>query len=134
MTYPKQHVVPHMKGWAVRPESGEMASEVFPTKKQAMLRAREIADRNDTKVVEHGRDGKFRDVRTPRDREKTGPNQHVVPTEKGWKVEPAKGKRASKIFKTKELAVKRGREIAENYGSTLFVHKNNGTFQRVSEH
>ena len=38
-----QHVVPHDDGWAVKPERGQRASSVHDTQREAIERAREIA-------------------------------------------------------------------------------------------
>lgn len=55
-----QHVVPHPRGWAVKPERAEKPTQVFDTQREAIERAREIAQNQKSKVVIHGRDGKIR--------------------------------------------------------------------------
>ena len=56
-----QHVVPHPRGWAVKPEGGKRASSVHDTQRQAIDRAREIAKKQGVELFVHGRDGRFRD-------------------------------------------------------------------------
>lgn len=58
----RQHVVPHGKGWAVKGEGNERATSVHLTKKEAEEAAREIAQRQKTKIVIHGRDGRIQDA------------------------------------------------------------------------
>ena len=53
------------------------------------------------------------------------PNQHVVPRDGGWAVQPAGGRRATALFDTQAEAIARGREIAITQGSELFVHRPN---------
>ncbi|MEP7013676.1 MAG: DUF2188 domain-containing protein [Acidobacteriota bacterium] len=54
---PRQHVVPHGKGWAIRPEGSTRATAIFRSKRDAIDRAREIAENRDSLVVVHGRQG-----------------------------------------------------------------------------
>ena len=54
------------------------------------------------------------------------PNQHIVPRDGRWAVQPAGGGRATALFDTQAEAISRGREIAINQGSELFVHRPNG--------
>ena len=56
-----QHVVPHSQGWAVKAEGASKATKVLPTQKDAIERAREIAQNQQSEVVIHGRDGRIRD-------------------------------------------------------------------------
>ncbi|TNG92521.1 DUF2188 domain-containing protein [Pasteurellaceae bacterium USgator11] len=55
-----QHVVPHPEGWAVKGAGNSKATAVYPTQKQAVDRAEDIArnQKADTKI--HGKDGKIR--------------------------------------------------------------------------
>ena len=55
------HVVPHPKGWAVKPEGGKRAVSVHPTQKEAIEKARELTIKQKSEVVIHGKDGKIRD-------------------------------------------------------------------------
>jgi len=55
------HVVPHSKGWAVKREGNERATKVTKTKDEATRLAKEIAKKNKTELIIHGKDGKFID-------------------------------------------------------------------------
>jgi hypothetical protein len=61
MSKPNQHVVPHPGGWAVKPAGGARASSVHPTQADAIDRGREIAQRQGTELLIHGRDGQIRE-------------------------------------------------------------------------
>jgi len=70
------HVVKHPDGWAVKRPGTSRASVVKPTQREAIERAREIAQREGAEVLIHGRDGKIRskdsygrDPCPPRDKE-----------------------------------------------------------------
>lgn len=52
-----QHVVPHEDGWAVQTQDAKRASAVYDTKKEAMDRAKEIANNKGTSVIVHNKDG-----------------------------------------------------------------------------
>ncbi len=51
---------------------------------------------------------------------------HVVKRDSGWAV---KKERATKVYKTKEAAVK-GAEKSSKSGSDLVIHKKDGTIQK----
>ncbi len=53
----RQHVVPHGKSWAIRPEGNTRVTAIFRSKREAIDRAREIAGNRDSLVVVHGRNG-----------------------------------------------------------------------------
>ncbi len=53
-------------------------------------------------------------------------NQHIVPHENGWAVRGAGNDRATSVHETQAEAIQRGREIAQNNNSELFVHGRNG--------
>lgn len=53
-------------------------------------------------------------------------NQHVVPHDNGWAVRGAGNDRATSVHGTQAEAIQRGREIAQNNNSELFVHGRNG--------
>lgn len=55
------HVVPHADGWAVKKESGQRASSVHSTKKEALEQAKDQGKRERVEVVIHGRDGRIQD-------------------------------------------------------------------------
>ena len=56
-----QHVTPKGNEWQVKGAGNEKATKVVPTQKQAIEIAKEIAKRQGTEVVIHGKDGKIRD-------------------------------------------------------------------------
>ena len=56
-----QHVVPQGGRWAVRGAGSQRATRVTSTQREALTVAREIARRQGTDVVIHGRDGRIRD-------------------------------------------------------------------------
>lgn len=61
-------------------------------------------------------------------------NQHVVPRQDGWAVKPAGGSRASVIVPTQQEAIDRGREIARNQGTELFIHDREGRIRERDSH
>ena len=61
---PAQHVLPHDEGWAVMRADAERATALFPTKKEAMDRGREIARNQQSKLVIHGEDGAVQEEHT----------------------------------------------------------------------
>ena len=52
--------------------------------------------------------------------------QHVVPNGTKWSVRKAGSSHATKTFDTEGEAVERGREIAKNQGTELFIHGSDG--------
>ena len=61
-------------------------------------------------------------------------NQHVVPHDRGWAVKPTGGERASSVHDTQREAINRGREIARNQGTQLFIHGRNGQIRERDSH
>ncbi len=53
-------------------------------------------------------------------------NQHVVPHADGWAVKSEGAGKASSIHKRQRETISRGREIAKNKGSELFIHGSDG--------
>jgi uncharacterized protein YdaT len=51
--------------------------------------------------------------------------------EDGWAVESSGAEKPSDVFKTKEEAIKRANEIAENKGTSVTIYKKDGTVQEV---
>jgi uncharacterized protein DUF2188 len=51
---------------------------------------------------------------------------HVVPSEKGWRVEVAGANRARSVHRTQAEAREAGREIARRTKRELVVHARNG--------
>ena len=56
-----QHVVKRTSGWAVVGEGNSRDTSVHPTQREAIERAREIAQNQQSEVVIHGEDGKIRE-------------------------------------------------------------------------
>jgi uncharacterized protein YdaT len=56
-----QHVVPNGDKWSVRKAGASRASAVFDTQKEAIERARDIAENQRTELYIHGRDGRIRE-------------------------------------------------------------------------
>ncbi|WP_440895457.1 DUF2188 domain-containing protein [Amphibacillus sp. Q70] len=56
--------------------------------------------------------------------------EHVIPHENGWAVKAQHAKQPSDVFSTKEKAVQRAEEIAENKQTSVIIHKQDGTIQR----
>lgn len=54
-----QHVVPHRDGWAFKGAGSERATAVFPTKQPAVDKGREIAKRQGSELLVHGKDGQI---------------------------------------------------------------------------
>ena len=61
-------------------------------------------------------------------------NQHVVPRDGDWAVKGAGANRATEVFDTKQEAVNRAREIAQNQGTELFIHGRDGKIQSRDSH
>lgn len=61
MPKPGQHVVPNGGKWSVRRAGASRASGTFPTQGEAIERAREIAQNQETELFIHGRDGRIRE-------------------------------------------------------------------------
>ena len=59
-----QHVVPAKDGWAIKGAGSPKATKVFDTQKQAIQRGREIAKRQGSELLIHGRDGRIREKNT----------------------------------------------------------------------
>ena len=55
-----QHVMPHEGKWAVKGEGNQRATSVHDTQAEATERAREIARREKSELLVHGRDGEIR--------------------------------------------------------------------------
>lgn len=53
-------------------------------------------------------------------------NQHVVPHNGSWAVRGAGNDRVTRIADTQSQAIEIAREIAQNQGSELFIHRPNG--------
>lgn len=63
-----------------------------------------------------------------------GRNQHIVPHNGGWAVQPAGGGRASSVHDTQAEAIARGRETARNQQSELLIHGRDGRIRERDSH
>lgn len=61
MTKKNQHVVPHPEGWAVQGAGNGRATSVHNTQAEAIERARDIAQNNNSEILIHGRNGQIRE-------------------------------------------------------------------------
>jgi len=55
-----------------------------------------------------------------------GKNQHIVPHPDGWAVKSEGASKATQVFSTQQEAINRGRDIAKNQQSELFIHDREG--------
>ena len=55
-----QHVIPHQGKWAVKSEGSQRATSIHKTQAEATEKAREIARRQKSELLVHGRDGQIR--------------------------------------------------------------------------
>jgi len=51
------HVTPGESGWTLKLEGSDAFVGIYPTKKEAMQGARDIAEKHDLRIVEHRTDG-----------------------------------------------------------------------------
>ena len=51
---------------------------------------------------------------------------HVVPRDRKWAVRRTGSGRVTKIFDTRKEAIARGRQIARNEGTELYIHDRDG--------
>jgi uncharacterized protein YdaT len=56
-----QHVVPHDNQWAVKGEGNSKATAVYSTQNEAIERAKEIAQNQQSELLIHGRNGQIRE-------------------------------------------------------------------------
>jgi uncharacterized protein YdaT len=56
-----QHVVPHNNQWAVLGEGNAKATAVYSTQQEAILRAKEIAQNQQSELLIHGTNGQIRE-------------------------------------------------------------------------
>jgi uncharacterized protein YdaT len=60
-------------------------------------------------------------------------NQHVVPNEDGWAVRGEGNQRITASYNYQDDAIDRAKEIAKNYGSSIIIHRADGTIRdRIS--
>jgi hypothetical protein len=62
-------------------------------------------------------------------------SHHVVPNpDGGWDVKKSGAQRASGHYETKADAVRAGREISNNQGTELYIHRQDGVFRQKDSH
>lgn len=60
-------------------------------------------------------------------------NQHVVPHEEGWAVRGEGNERITASYKYQADAIERAKDIAQNYKSSVIIHREDGTIRdRIS--
>jgi uncharacterized protein YdaT len=55
-----QHVIPHQDKWAIKGEGSQRVTSVHETQAEATEKARDIARRQKSELLVHGRDGQIR--------------------------------------------------------------------------
>ncbi|MGP4067179.1 DUF2188 domain-containing protein [Halobacillus sp. B29] len=60
--------------------------------------------------------------------------EHVVPHEDGWAVQAEDAKKPSNVYEKKEEAVSRAKEVAENKGTQVIIHKKDGSIQEKTDY
>jgi uncharacterized protein YdaT len=56
-------------------------------------------------------------------------HQHVVPYDEGWAVKGEGNSRYTGIYDYQSEAIDRAKEIAQNYGSDVIIHRKDGTIR-----
>jgi len=104
--------------WEVKTLGAKQASDTFDTKQKAKERADEIAENRDTNVVTHKKSDDTADNKHRKN------NVHVQynNNEERWEVKTKGAKQPSNTYDTKEKAVNRAEEIAENRGENVVTH------------
>ncbi|MEZ4521755.1 MAG: DUF2188 domain-containing protein [Thermomicrobiales bacterium] len=65
------------------------------------------------------------------DEKPTGKDQHVLPHDRGWAVQAEESQQATKVFRIKEEALDRARDIARNQNSNVVIHAADGKISDV---
>lgn len=63
-----------------------------------------------------------------------GKNQHVVPNGDKWSVKGEGNEKNTSTFDTQKEAIEKGREIAINQKSELFIHNKEGKIRERSSY
>lgn len=58
----------------------------------------------------------------------------VVPDGNKWAVQSKDAKKAAKVFDTKDKAVEYGKSVAQNKGTQLAIHRENGTHEKTYDY
>jgi len=61
-------------------------------------------------------------------------NQHIVPHGDDWAVRGAGNKRVTSVHPTQREAIEQGKEIAQNQGSELLIHGENGRIREKNSY
>jgi uncharacterized protein YdaT len=72
-----------------------------------------------------------RDLQIWRGDAPTGKDQHVIPHDRGWAVQAENASQATKVFRIKDEALDRARDIARNQDSHVVIHGANGRISDV---
>lgn len=64
----------------------------------------------------------------------SGKNQHVVPHESGWAVKGAGNSKATSVHATQAEAIAHAKTIAQNQGSELLIHGQNGQIREKNSY
>ncbi|SFG56748.1 Uncharacterized protein YdaT [Halobacillus alkaliphilus] len=60
--------------------------------------------------------------------------EHVVSHEDGWAVQAEDAKKPSNVYEDKNEAVSRAKEVAENKGTQVIIHKKDGSIQEKTDY
>lgn len=55
--------------------------------------------------------------------------EHVTPHDDGWSVKSEDAKQPSSVYTTKKEALQYGKKVAKNKGTSLIVHRKDGTIE-----
>ncbi|RDY71447.1 DUF2188 domain-containing protein [Halobacillus trueperi] len=112
----------YKEGQAI-PIATEQAKEWYENADEKEInRVKQMSDKNLKTRDEEGRQGESR----PELLEK---GQHVVAHEEGWAVKTEDARQPSDVFDKKQDAIDRAKEIAENKGTQVVIHKKDGSIQ-----
>ena len=64
----------------------------------------------------------------------SGKGQHVVPNGGKWAVRRAGAERASGVYSTQKEAIAKGKELAKNQGTELYVHGEDGRIREKNSY
>jgi hypothetical protein len=119
-----EHVVPRGDEWAVTPAGAERATKKFPTRKEALKYAKDLATKHQVCMVVHDEEGKFEEF----DCEPDVGNQHVVRKGENWGVVEEGGRRVVDTFPTRSEALSHAYQIAAKHKVCMLVHDDEGKF------
>ncbi|WP_226584885.1 DUF2188 domain-containing protein [Halobacillus litoralis] len=102
----------------------EQAREWYENADQREIQ--EVRKMSDRSLKKRDDEGKEKDSRP----ELMDKGEHVITHEDGWAVKAEDAKQASNVFDNKEEAIDRAKEIAQNKGTQVIVHKKDGTIQK----